>query len=72
MFRFSLNHHQRAYSLCIAKLLYWYQLIYFVIKIVLSCGHMLMPWLYSEVLNWLLNGNKLMGIKNCCYFPFAF
>ena len=34
MFQFWLNHHQGACSLCFAKLLYWYQLIYFVIKIV--------------------------------------
>jgi hypothetical protein len=41
MFRFWLNHHQGARSLCFAKLLYWYQLIYWVIKIVQSCGRML-------------------------------
>ena len=41
MFRFWLNHHQGARSMCFAKLLYWYQLIYWVIKIVRSCGRML-------------------------------
>jgi hypothetical protein len=41
MFRFWLNHHQGACSLCFAKLLCWYQLIYWVIKIVQSCGCML-------------------------------
>jgi hypothetical protein len=41
MFRFWLNHHQGACSLCFAKLLNWYQLIYWVIKIVRSCGRML-------------------------------
>jgi hypothetical protein len=41
MFRFWLNHHQGTRSLCFAKLLYWYQSIYWVIKIVLYCGRML-------------------------------
>jgi len=41
MFRFWLNHHQGARSLSFAKLLYWYQLIYWVIKIVRSFGRML-------------------------------
>jgi hypothetical protein len=40
MFRFWLNHHQWVRSLCFAKLLFWYQLIYFFIKIVWSCGRM--------------------------------
>ena len=36
MFRFWLNHHQGACSVCFAKSLYWYQLIYWVIKVVRS------------------------------------
>ena len=41
MFQFWLNHPQGACSLCFVKLLYWYQLIYWVIKIVRSWGRML-------------------------------
>jgi len=41
VFRFWLNHHQGVHNLCFTKLLYRHQLIYFVIKIVRSCGRML-------------------------------
>jgi hypothetical protein len=39
-FGFDENHHQGARKLCFAKLLKWYQLIHFVIKIVRFCGRM--------------------------------
>jgi hypothetical protein len=53
MFRFWLNYHQGACSLCFVKLLYWYQLIYWVIKIVRYCGRMLTVRLYLSQTTFL-------------------
>ena len=51
MFQFWLNHHQEACSLCFARLLYWHQLIYWVIKIVRSCGRKLMRY---QLIYWVI------------------
>jgi hypothetical protein len=29
-------------------------------------------WLHNEIFNWLLNGNQLLEMKNCCHFLFTF
>jgi hypothetical protein len=55
MFRFWLNHHQRACSLCFAKLHYWYQLIYWVFKIVRSCDRVLTLILLTWRIWWAPN-----------------